>query len=223
VKVRVFVAGATGATGKVFVPLATARGLDLVLHVRPQSKDRSPLGKDPRARVFDLDDLDALTSALAGAHAVVSFVGTMRARFGAGDTYESSDLGSTRALVAGARAAGRLRILLLSSLGAGGAGAYLRMKGECERIVQESGLPNTIFRPSALVSPDGERAVPPGTRTLFRGLAHLPGLGGWADDAGPIAIETVARAFLRVLESPEEHDGAILRGRDLHALSRSLA
>ena len=56
-----FVAGATGATGQVFVPMATERGLELVVHVRPQSKDKTPLGTDPRARIFDLGDLAALT------------------------------------------------------------------------------------------------------------------------------------------------------------------
>ena len=122
---KVFVAGATGATGQVFVPMATEAGLDLVLHVRPQSAARSPLAKDPRARVIDLGDADGLAAALAGADAVVSFVGTMKSRFAAGDTYEASDVGSTRQIVLGAKSAGVPRVLLLSSYGAGGMGAYL--------------------------------------------------------------------------------------------------
>jgi uncharacterized protein YbjT (DUF2867 family) len=220
---RVFVAGATGATGQVFVPMASA--FDLVVHVRPQSKERTPLGKDPRARVFDLADERALADALRGCDAVVSFVGTMRARFSAGDTYESSDVGSTRALVAGAQAVRVPRFLLLSSLGAGGAGAYLKMKGECERIVRESGLAWTLFRPSALVSPDdvgegahGKRTAPPGARAIFRGISRVPGLSGWAEDVGPIPIEVVSRAFVRVLEKPR--DGETLQGRDLYAIAR---
>src|SRR5437588_1098775 len=152
---RIFVAGATGATGRVFVPKAEAAGHDLVLHVRPQSAARSPLGADPRARVLDLGDAAALKDALAGCAAVVSFVGTMRKRFEAGDTYESSDILSTQQLVDGAKAAGVPRFLLLSSFGAGSMGAYLQMKGRCESIVKESGLRWTIFRPSSLVTPEG--------------------------------------------------------------------
>ena len=152
---RVFVAGATGATGTVFIPRATAAGLDLVLHVRPQSAAKTPLSADSRARVFDLSDGAALAEGLVGVDAILSLVGTMQRRFDSGDTYESSDILSTRQLVAAATTAGVARFVLLSSYGAGGAGAYLQMKGKCEGIVQGSGLQWAIARPSALVSPDG--------------------------------------------------------------------
>src|SRR5579859_7762247 len=117
---RVFVAGATGATGQVFVPMASEAGHELILHVRPQTASKTPLGKDPRARVFDLGDAGALSEAMKGCEVVVSFVGTMRDRFKAGDTYEASDVKSAKDLVGGAVAGGVPRFLLLSSLGAGG-------------------------------------------------------------------------------------------------------
>lgn len=220
----IFVAGATGATGEVFVPMATRAGVELRLHVRPQTASKTALGQDPRARVFDLSDRQALLQALAGCDAVVSFVGTMRARFQVGDTYESSDIASTRLLVDGARAAAVPRFLLLSAVGAGGAGAYLKMKGECERIVKESGLRYTIFRPSALVSPPageaatshhGRREVPPIASWVMTGVGKLPGLRGWVDRYKPIPITVVCRAFLRVLEKPR--DGEILEGTELWA------
>lgn len=219
----VFVAGATGATGRVFEPIATAAGIDLRLHVRPQTASKTPLANDPRARIFDLSDATALADALRGAKAVVSFVGTMKKRFSQGDTYESSDVGSTRALVAGAKAAGVPRFLLLSSYGAGGTGAYLRMKGECERIVRDSGLAYTLIRPSMLVSPHegaegthGKRPRVPVVDGLFRALRAVPPLAGWADDVRPIPLEVVSRAFVRVLLEPL--DGKVLEGRDLWAL-----
>jgi uncharacterized protein YbjT (DUF2867 family) len=219
----VFVAGATGATGQVFVPAATGAGLDLRLHVRPQSAARSPLGSDPRARIFDLADAAALSDALTGCDAVVSLVGTMRSRFATGDTYETADVGSTRQLVDGARAAGVPRVLLLSSVGAGGAGAYLQMKGECERIVRESGLGWTIFRPSALASPPsapagthGRRWVPPGTTAITAGLRKAPGFGALVATYGAIPIAVLARAMVAVLQAPM--DGAILQGNALWEL-----
>src|SRR5688572_11490248 len=80
---KVFVGGATGATGRAFVAAGRAAGLDLVVHVRPQSRDKYarlfPDGPAPRA--FDLDDAAALAAALQGCDAVVSTIGTMRARF----------------------------------------------------------------------------------------------------------------------------------------------
>lgn len=224
-RMRIFVAGATGATGQVFVPMATAAGHDLVIHVRPQSKDKTPLGADARARVFDLADAPALKSALAGCDAVLSMIGTMRSRFGAGDTYASSDVATSSELALGARDAGVSRFLLLSSLGAGGLGAYLKAKGESERIVRESGLAWTIFRPSSLVSPHdalgavsahGTRSAPPAMGGIVSALGHLPGLSGWALDTKPIPIEVLCRAFLRVLATPA--DGKIFKGRELWTL-----
>jgi uncharacterized protein YbjT (DUF2867 family) len=223
----IFVAGATGATGEVFVEMATRSGVELRLHVRPQTASKTALGRNPRARVFDLSDRQALTSALAGCDAVVSFIGTTRARFQVGDTYESSDIASTRLLVDGAKAAGVPRFLLLSSVGAGGAGAYLKMKGDCERIVKESGLRYTIFRPSALVSPPpgeavtshhGRREVPPIASWVMSGVGKLPALRGWVDRYKPIPITVVCRAFLRVLEKPR--DAEILEGTELWAAGK---
>jgi len=220
---RIFVAGATGATGRVFVPMATAAGHDLVLHVRPQSADKSPLAKDPRARIFDLATAAALEDALAKCDVALSFVGTMRSRFKAGDTYESSDIASTRELVMGALAAKVPRFILLSSFGAGSVGAYLQMKGECEDIVKKSGVRWTILRPSALVSPEdgpegthGTRSAPPGSGAVFGALRRLPGLGPFADDVRPIPIHVLCDAILRVLHDPR--DGATLEGRDLWVL-----
>lgn len=217
---RVFVAGATGATGQVLVPLAG--GHELVLHVRPRSATRHPLGTDPRARVFELEDAAALREALTGCDAVLSLIGTMKKRFATGDTYETSDIGTTRALVQGAQAAGVPRFLLLSSYGAGGSGAYLSAKGECERIVRKSGLRWTIFRPSALVSPpelggDAKRSVPPGAVALGGLLAKLPAIGPAIDDVRPIPLDVLCRAMLHVLEQPR--DAQILGGRDLWRLA----
>jgi uncharacterized protein YbjT (DUF2867 family) len=220
---RIFVAGATGATGRVFLPMATAAGHDLVFHVRPQSAEKSPLAKDPRARVFELGDAPALADALAGCEVVVSFVGTMRKRFEAGDTYESSDIGSTRQLVEGAATAKVPRFILLSSFGAGSVGAYLQMKGRCEALVKESGLKWTVLRPSALVTPEGgpegthgARHAPPGAGAIFGAMRALPGLAGFADDVRPIPIDVLCNAILRVLVAPR--DGATLEGRDLWVL-----
>lgn len=224
---RVFIAGATGATGTVFVPMAETRH-ELVFHVRPQSKDKTPLGKDPRARVFDLDDAEALRAAVRGCDAVISFVGTMKSRFAAGDTYETSDIGSTEKLVAAAKAEKVPRFLLLSSYGAGGMGAYLKMKERCERIVQDSGLAWSIFRPSALMSPQqgaegthGKRPNIAGAGYLFGAIKAIPGLKGWGDDVRPIPIEVLCRAILAVVDDPSL-DGRILQGRDLWRLSGGL-
>jgi len=224
---RVFVAGASGATGRVFVEEATRAGLDLVVHVRPQSVERTPLGKDPRAAVFELDDHQALARALAGCDAAVSFVGTMKKRFGAGDTYASSDVGTTRHLMEGATSAQVPRLLLLSSYGAGAPrGAYLAAKAESEALLRASTLKWTVFRPSVLVTPPGTpegahgaRRAPPGMGPFFAVVGALPGLRGVADDLKPMPLDVLARAFVAVLRTPADQlHGRALEGRDIWPL-----
>jgi uncharacterized protein YbjT (DUF2867 family) len=225
--VRIFVAGATGATGVVLVPLLEARGHTVAPHVRPATAPRHEMGSHPSAAVFDLDDAPTLCEALRGCDAVVSLVGTMRERFGRGDTYATSDVGTTRALVDAARAAGVPRFVLLSSVGAdSGAGAYLRAKADAERIVRESGLTWTLVRPSALVSPadgaegsHGRRRTPHWLVGAGTALARLPLVGGWVDDMRAIPIGVVAGGIARALEDTAEPGaGRILHGRELWAL-----
>ena len=66
---RVFLGGATGATGRAFVEAATTLGLDLVPHVRPQSVHKWDHAVEPA--VFDLSDPAALDTALLGCTVVV--------------------------------------------------------------------------------------------------------------------------------------------------------
>jgi uncharacterized protein YbjT (DUF2867 family) len=160
-----FVAGATGAVGQVLVPLAERRGLEVRPHVRPTSADRLT---HPRKVVLDLAD-PRLVAALVGCTTVVQLIGTMRKRFASGDTYETSDVGTTRLLVAAAKQAGVRHFVLLSSVGAGSpVGAYLRAKAQAEALVRESGIPFTVFRPSAFEDREGQRM--PGARWLAERL-----------------------------------------------------
>ena len=223
---NLFVAGATGATGQVFVPMAEKAGHSLALHVRPKSRDKTPLGKDPRAKVFELSDDAAVDAALVGKDAVVSFVGTMRSRFSEGEDYATSDVASAKALAASAKRVGVPRLLLLSSVGAGGVGAYLKMKLACEDAVRDQGLQWTFFRPSILVSPEwahdgnhGKRAAPFGATAFLGGIAFVPGLRGVSLDYKPIPLERVCKGFLEALAKPEAYDGKIVLGRHLWELA----
>lgn len=181
---RLFVAGATGATGRTLMRLAGTKGAPAVPHARPKSVARAP----PGAAVVDLSDHAGLVAALRGCTTVVQLIGTMRKRFAAGDTYETSDIGTTRQLVDAAKDAGVDHLVLLSSVGAGKPrGAYLKAKAEAERLVRDSGLPYTIFRPSAFV---GEEHQPP--RLLVRLASLAPAR------YRPIRLEQLARAILHV-------------------------
>lgn len=182
---RLFVAGSTGATGKVLVPMAERLGIAVVPHVRPA---RAVVGGKPTAAVLELADTHGLIEAMRGCTTVVQLIGTMRDRFAKGDTYETSDIGTTAQLIAAAKPAGVDHLVLLSSVGAGRPfGAYLKAKAKAEALVRDSGIAWTTFRPSALEG--GERKPVP----AMKGLTRLLGL----KKLEPIALEELAAAMLQ--------------------------
>lgn len=201
-----FVAGATGAVGRVLVPLAETRGLEVRPHVRPASAAK--LGH-PKQVAIELGD-PALADALRGCTTVVQLIGTMRKRFASGDTYETSDIGTTRQLVEAAKQAGVKHFILLSSVGAGRpVGAYLKAKAQAEALVRESGLPFTIFRPSSFEDREGQSM--PGVRAVTKllGLATIQ----------PIRLEELARAIVHVAATGTP-TGVALEGKSLWAVVR---
>jgi uncharacterized protein YbjT (DUF2867 family) len=202
---RIFIAGATGATGRTVTRLAEAGGVPLVAHVRPKSAAKAPA----HAAILELSDHAALVEALRGCTTVVQLIGTMRKRFAAGDTYETSDIGTTKQLVDAAKEAGVDHLVLLSSVGAGSPrGAYLQAKAKAEALVTGSGLAFTIFRPSAFV---GEEHQPPKLLVAL-GTALFPA------KYKPIRLEQLAGAILRT--AVERGPLGVLEGASLWAVAR---
>lgn len=196
---QVFIAGATGYTGRVLVPLiAQSTAWKPIAHVRPGSRHAEVLpGAIQRCEV-DLADTAALVSALAGCEAVVSLIGTTRAQFRPGVSYETVDIGTTQQLVDAAKSAGVQRFVLLSSVGAAETGvAYLRAKAAAEKIVVESGLDWIILRPSAIVGPG--REWPQLLTPLASVLRYVPGLRRVSDDYRPVHVHVLARALFAAI------------------------
>lgn len=210
---KLFIAGATGAVGRTLLRQAEATGADVVPHLRPKTAAQ---GKSlhPKAVMLELSQTKAVAEALKSTErtTILQLIGTMKKRFGAGDTYETSDIGTTQQLVDAAKLAGTVNhLVLLSSIGAGNpAGAYLKAKARAEAIVQNSGLPFTIFRPSAFM---GEGHHIPG---VFKTLTKLLG----AKRYEPIEVEELARALLKVAQDRAPLN-AILEGEALWTIVRS--
>lgn len=193
-----FVAGATGLTGRALLTLAEARQIPTVAHARPSAKNRA----DASLTCCDLADEAATRTAIGECTTVIQLIGTMRSRFGSGDSYESSDIGTTRQLVAAAKGTQVDHVVLLSSALAGFAvGAYLRAKREAERVVQGSGIPFTILRPGAFVSE--ERRETAAFRPFLR----------WMEGTAlaPVRTEDLAAAILDVAARRDPLD-AVLEG-----------
>lgn len=210
---RIFVAGANGATGRTLLSSAEPDTSDLVPHLRPATAERLGEAAPNSAAVLDLEDASELQAALADCTTVIQLIGTMRKRFAVGDTYASSDVGTTRCLVEASRKAGVDHFVLLSSVGAGKPrGAYLKAKAEAEGLVRNSGCAWTIFRPSAFIG--GGHSLPWGSATLLRTVAP--------QRYRPIDIEELARTLLWVARTRKPLD-AVLEGASLwSAVDQSL-
>ena len=170
---RVFVAGATGYTGRAVVRGCLQEGATTVAHVRPDSprlaewRDRfAAQGAEVDTTVWDAAAMRATLVRLRPTH-VMALLGTTRARArdsvrrGGAESYRSVDYGLTRLLIEAAAAAARVttvrpRLVYLSAVGAreDTRNAYLRVRGLVERELRESGLPYLAVRPSFITGGD---------------------------------------------------------------------
>jgi len=148
----ILVTGATGFIGRHLIyRLAQNPKLQVRIFLRPGAD----LAKLPRplsvhTMIGSIDDPESLLSAMNGIHTVIHLVGTESR--GRSAQLASVDLDSTKALVDAALTARVGRIIYVSRPGADRASAFpvLRLKGEIEEIIRDSGLGFTIFRSAAL-------------------------------------------------------------------------
>jgi len=164
-----FVLGATGYVGRALITELRRAGHRTIAHVRAGSARRG-LADGFRAAGAEVDDsplepsvFAARLAALAPTHLFLCH-GTTRARAareGLADPYEAVDVGLTRLAVDAALSlAEPPRIVLLSSMGAGGRGAYLAARGRAEALVRASGLPFTLCRAPLIHGPDRDEDRP---------------------------------------------------------------
>jgi uncharacterized protein YbjT (DUF2867 family) len=191
---KILVLGATGATGRLIVNQAVARGYDVTVLVRSAEKARDITGA--KLIVGDARDETALRAALKGRDAVVSALGTPVSPFREVTLLSTA----TRALVSAMKAEQVSRLVCITGMGAGdsaGHGGFIADnvifplllkkvyadKNRQEAIVSDSGLDWVLVRPSILNNKPGRGSV--------RALTDLSGFHG-----GSIAREDVATFVL---------------------------
>jgi putative NADH-flavin reductase len=191
---KILVLGATGATGRLIVNQAAARGYDVTVLVRSAGKASDITGA--KLIVGDARDEAALREALKGRDAVVSALGTPVSPFREVTLLSTA----TRALVSAMKAEQVSRLVCITGMGAGdsaGHGGFIADnvifplllkkvyadKNRQEAIVSDSGLDWVLVRPSILNNKPGRGSV--------RALTDLSGFHG-----GSIAREDVATFVL---------------------------
>lgn len=148
----------------------------------------------------DIHDPRDLAGVVRGSEAVINLVGVLHDGRGQ-RSFREAHVELARKLVAACRENGVQRLLHMSALGAAAQApsAYLRTKAEAEKIVRESGLDTTLFRPSVIFG-NGDSFL-----SLFAGLLRLPVMVLASPGARfqPVFVEDVAAAFVKSLQNPD--------------------
>ncbi len=147
---RIVVLGGSGFVGHSLLRRLAERGHTVTALSRHPERHRD-LAVLPGTvlRMADLDNPTRLAHQLDGADAVVNLVGILNP---AGrDGFSSIHVELPRRLIAACRQAGVGDLHQMSALKAGqGLSHYLKSRGETERLVRDSGLRWTLYRPSLI-------------------------------------------------------------------------
>ncbi|HYC45887.1 MAG TPA: complex I NDUFA9 subunit family protein [Burkholderiales bacterium] len=194
----VCVLGGSGFVGRHLCEHLVEKGLRVTVPTRDRERAKA-LILLPTVDVVtaDVHDPEALARVTRGCDAVINLVGVLhggRGKAGFGQAHVEL----ARRVVDACRRNGIRRLVHMSALNAApdAPSNYLRTKGEGERIVRESGLDFTIFRPSVIFGPE-DRFL-----NLFAQLQRwLPVLFLGSPDARfqPVYVVNVAQAFAECL------------------------
>lgn len=199
---KVFLTGGTGFVGKGMLERLSQEGHHAVCLVRPGSQGKIRLGEGEKTSVTeavgDLFDTESLVQAMEDCDAVIHLVGIIREQPGKGVTFSRIHVESTKHLLEAAKRVGINRFVHMSALGAReqATSAYHRTKYAAEQLVQASGIPHVIFRPSVIFGP-GDEFV-----NMLSELVRLPVtpvIGDGTYPLQPVARETVADVFVQAL------------------------
>lgn len=195
---QILIVGATGATGRLIVREALARGHDVTALVRSADKAR---GLGAKLIIGDVTDEATLRAAVRGRDAVISALGTPASPFREVTLLSTA----TRALVDAMTAEGVARLIAITGIGAGdsaGHGGFLfdrvifplllrkvyADKDRQEAIIRASGLDWVIARPAMLTNKPRRAAI--------RALTDLSSFHG-----GSIARDDVAHFIVDQLRA----------------------
>jgi uncharacterized protein YbjT (DUF2867 family) len=168
---RVLVTGAYGLIGSAVMARLHRDGHELVgtgRHVETAQR-QFPYAHWVAADFRDLQTKQAWTKILAGIDAVVNCAGAFQQSFR--DDLAAVHTSAPLALFAACQDLGIKRVVQISAMGAGlaGASAFARTKGEADTALAASSLPWIILRPGVVLAPGVY-----GASAMLRGLAGLP-------------------------------------------------
>ncbi len=149
----------------------------------------------------DINDDRSIAAAVAGAGGVVNAV-SLYVESGR-QTFHSVHVKAAARIARLAREAGVERFIHVSGIGsdAGSASAYIRCRGEGERVVREAFPATTLIRPSVMFG-RGDAFLIPVARMLRR-LPVFPLFGRGQTQLQPAHVEDVADAIARAMQTTQ--------------------
>lgn len=227
----VFIAGATGYTGRAVVQACCAAGLHTVAHVRPDSPLRAAWEQRFAAWGAEADSTPWAPGALAARleqlrpSCVFALLGTTQQRArreGLRDGYEEVDYSLTAMLIDAAARAQTPRFVYLSAAGVGpNRGAYVEARYKAEQKLRASGLPYIIARPGLITGDrDESRPLEAVVATFGKPIAGLltrVGARRAAAWATPMTGTQLAQALVREALAPRA-DAVVLEPVELQSI-----
>jgi uncharacterized protein YbjT (DUF2867 family) len=195
----VFVSGGTGYVGRALVARLIHRWHHVRILARPGSEHRVPAG----AQVVPGDALNAATfsAAVSPDDTFVQLTGVAHPAPWKENAFRAIDLASLRASAAVAQHAGLRHFVYVSvAHPAPAMRAYIRVRQECEAILQATGLLTTILRPWYILGP-GHR-WPAILAPLYALLEALPATRDGARRLGLVTLDQMVAALLWAIENP---------------------
>lgn len=201
----IFIAGASGFVGGHLVDFLLSKGHKVKCLARSKRTITSLAEKGAEIVAGDITQPDTLKGVLNSEDIVIHLVGIIEEK--GVSTFHAVHVEGTKNLVAEAQRAGVRHFFYQSALGADATSwsGYLRTKAEAEDIVQQSGLPYTIFRPSLIIGPwDGF------TRKIMEMLKYAPVIpipGEGQAKFQPVFIIDWLSCIEKVIKTPANYQG----------------
>lgn len=210
----IFIAGASGFVGGHLIDALLRNDYKLRCLARSEKAEKSLREKGIDVFSGDITIPETIEGALDGVDFVIHLVGIIEEKGSA--TFRNVHVDGTKNLIAEAKRAGVKRFFYQSALGADKSSwsGYLRTKAEAEEIVEKSGIPFTIFRPSLMIGKwDGFTKK---LKDLIKISPVIPLPGDGKSRLQPIYINDWTNCMLKALASPDSFRGIFELGGPQH-------
>jgi len=199
---KVFVTGGTGFVGRHILDSLKGTGHFISVLVRPGSENKLPFMEGIGLVTGDVMDPSVWAKSLNGMDAVIHLTGVIREFPGDGITFEKLHFETTKNVVEAAEAANVKHFIHMSANGAqpNGVSEYQTTKWRAEKLVTESSMKWTIFRPSVIFGDAGGGMEFTAEIAKVISMAPvMPVFGNGEYLMEPIAVKDVATCFVKAL------------------------